>query len=66
MSMETDEPPKLDNLILGEIQVLLAEKQDVGCFEMKCGFEPGSQCPSASSCEVTVRYSAPVVETKRR
>lgn len=27
MSMETDEPPKLDNLILGEIQVLLAEKR---------------------------------------
>jgi uncharacterized membrane protein YidH (DUF202 family) len=25
--METDEPPKLDNLILGEIQVLLAEKR---------------------------------------
>jgi hypothetical protein len=27
MSMETDESPKLDNLILGEIQVLLAEKR---------------------------------------
>jgi Kef-type K+ transport system membrane component KefB len=27
MSMETDEPPKLDNLILGEIQVLLSEKR---------------------------------------
>src|ERR1700716_3840763 len=27
MSMETGEPPKLDNLILGEIQVLLAEKR---------------------------------------
>src|SRR5947207_13371690 len=27
MSMETDEPPKIDNLILGEIQVLLAEKR---------------------------------------
>jgi uncharacterized membrane protein YidH (DUF202 family) len=27
MSMEADEPPKLDNLILGEIQVLLAEKR---------------------------------------
>src|SRR5213080_2209084 len=27
MSMETDEPIKLDNLILGEIQVLLAEKR---------------------------------------
>src|SRR2546428_5435906 len=27
MSMETDEPPKLDNLIFGEIQVLLAEKR---------------------------------------
>jgi hypothetical protein len=25
--METDEPPKLDNLILGEIQVLLSEKR---------------------------------------
>jgi uncharacterized membrane protein YidH (DUF202 family) len=25
--METDEPPKLDNLIFGEIQVLLAEKR---------------------------------------
>ncbi len=25
--METNEPPKLDNLILGEIQVLLAEKR---------------------------------------
>ena len=25
--METDESPKLDNLILGEIQVLLAEKR---------------------------------------
>src|ERR1700724_100261 len=25
--METDEQPKLDNLILGEIQVLLAEKR---------------------------------------
>ena len=25
--METDEPPKIDNLILGEIQVLLAEKR---------------------------------------
>ena len=27
MSMATDEPPKLDNLIFGEIQVLLAEKR---------------------------------------
>ena len=27
MSMETDEQPKLDNFILGEIQVLLAEKR---------------------------------------
>src|SRR3977135_3414112 len=27
MSMETDEPPKVDNLILGEIQVLLSEKR---------------------------------------
>src|SRR5437868_10763875 len=27
MDMETDEPPKLDNLIFGEIQVLLAEKR---------------------------------------
>src|SRR4029077_15926886 len=27
MSMETDEPPPLDNLILGEIQVLLSEKR---------------------------------------
>jgi uncharacterized membrane protein YidH (DUF202 family) len=27
MSTETDEPPKLDNLIFGEIQVLLAEKR---------------------------------------
>jgi uncharacterized membrane protein YidH (DUF202 family) len=27
MSMETDGLPKLDNLILGEIQVLLAEKR---------------------------------------
>src|SRR3989440_4102244 len=27
MSTETDEPPKIDNLILGEIQVLLAEKR---------------------------------------
>ena len=27
MSMETDEPIKLDSLILGEIQVLLAEKR---------------------------------------
>src|SRR5436853_3351931 len=27
MSMETDEQPKIDNLILGEIQVLLAEKR---------------------------------------
>ena len=27
MSMETDEPPKLDNLIFGEIQVLLSEKR---------------------------------------
>ena len=27
MSMETDEPPKLDNFIFGEIQVLLAEKR---------------------------------------
>ena len=27
MSMETDDPPKLDNLIFGEIQVLLAEKR---------------------------------------
>jgi uncharacterized membrane protein YidH (DUF202 family) len=27
MSMETNELPKLDNLILGEIQVLLAEKR---------------------------------------
>jgi uncharacterized membrane protein YidH (DUF202 family) len=27
MSMETDEPPKLDNLIFGQIQVLLAEKR---------------------------------------
>src|SRR6266403_3005889 len=25
--MEADEPPKIDNLILGEIQVLLAEKR---------------------------------------
>jgi len=25
--METDEPPKLDNLIFGEVQVLLAEKR---------------------------------------
>jgi hypothetical protein len=25
--MEADEPPKLDNLILGEIQVLLSEKR---------------------------------------
>jgi len=25
--MEMDEPPKIDNLILGEIQVLLAEKR---------------------------------------
>jgi uncharacterized membrane protein YidH (DUF202 family) len=27
MSMEADEPPKLDNLILGEIQVILSEKR---------------------------------------
>src|SRR5216117_4186005 len=27
MSMETDEPPKIDNLIFNEIQVLLAEKR---------------------------------------
>ena len=27
MSMEADESPKLDNLILGEIQVLLSEKR---------------------------------------
>src|SRR5881398_2330133 len=27
MSMETDEPPKIDNLILGEIQVILSEKR---------------------------------------
>jgi hypothetical protein len=27
MNMETDEPPKLDNLIFGEIQVLLSEKR---------------------------------------
>src|SRR6201982_2329972 len=27
MGMETNEPPKLDNLIFGEIQVLLAEKR---------------------------------------
>ncbi len=27
--METDEPPKLDNLIFGEIQVLLSEKRKV-------------------------------------
>ena len=27
MNMEANEPPKLDNLILGEIQVLLAEKR---------------------------------------
>ena len=27
MSTETDEPPKVDNLIFGEIQVLLAEKR---------------------------------------
>ena len=27
MSMETNEPPELDNLIFGEIQVLLAEKR---------------------------------------
>jgi uncharacterized membrane protein YidH (DUF202 family) len=27
MSMETDEPPKLDNFIFGEIQVLLSEKR---------------------------------------
>jgi uncharacterized membrane protein YidH (DUF202 family) len=27
MSAEADEPPKLDNLIFGEIQVLLAEKR---------------------------------------
>jgi uncharacterized membrane protein YidH (DUF202 family) len=27
MSMETNEPPKLDNLIFGEIQVVLAEKR---------------------------------------
>src|SRR2546430_15457093 len=27
MSTETDDPPKIDNLILGEIQVLLAEKR---------------------------------------
>ena len=27
MSMETNKPPKLDNLILGEIQVLLSEKR---------------------------------------
>ncbi len=27
MSMETDETPALDNLILGEIQVLLSEKR---------------------------------------
>ena len=27
MSMETNEPPKLDNLIFGEIQVFLAEKR---------------------------------------
>ena len=27
MSMETDEPLKVDNLIFGEIQVLLAEKR---------------------------------------
>lgn len=27
MSMETNEPPALDNLIFGEIQVLLAEKR---------------------------------------
>jgi hypothetical protein len=25
--MKTDEPPQLDNLMLGEIQVLLSEKQ---------------------------------------
>ena len=27
MSTEADEPPKLDNLIFGEIQVILAEKR---------------------------------------
>ena len=27
MSMEMDEPPKLDNLIFGEIQVILSEKR---------------------------------------
>ena len=27
MNTETNEPPKLDNLILGEIQVLLSEKR---------------------------------------
>jgi uncharacterized membrane protein YidH (DUF202 family) len=27
MSIEPDEPPKLDNLIFGEIQVILAEKR---------------------------------------
>src|SRR3977135_1859834 len=27
MSMETNEPPALDNIIFGEIQVLLAEKR---------------------------------------
>src|ERR1700680_3443982 len=27
MSIETDEPPALDNIIFGEIQVLLAEKR---------------------------------------
>ena len=27
MSMEADEPPKVDSFILGEIQVLLAEKR---------------------------------------
>jgi hypothetical protein len=25
--MKTDEPPQLDNLVLGEIQVLLSEKR---------------------------------------
>jgi hypothetical protein len=27
MSTETNEPPKIDNLIFGEIQLLLAEKR---------------------------------------
>jgi hypothetical protein len=30
--MEPDEPPKLDNLMLGEIQVLLAEKRTALVF----------------------------------